>query len=57
MTIEEKMTILDAAKEVAVQPSEPMRLDELKAYVKGYEDARDALLSSVGECYRSMKTD
>lgn len=57
MTVEEKVTIFDAVKDVSVQPAEPMRLDELKAYLKGYEDATKACLDAVGDCYRNMKTD
>ena len=57
MTREEKETIMHDVDEVAIQPEEPMNLVEMKAYVKGYEDARNAFMDLIYKCYRIMKTD
>lgn len=57
MTREEKECIFNEFDGVAIEPNEPMNLTEMKAYVKGFEDARNALLDSVDKCYRSMKDD
>ena len=57
MTREEKETIFDNCNNVSIEPDEPMNLTEMKAYVKGFEDARNALFDSVDMCYRNMKTD
>ena len=57
MTREEKETIFDNCNNVSIEPDEPMNLTEMKAYVKGFEDARNALFDSVDTCYRNMKTD
>lgn len=57
MTREEKETIFDNCNNVSIEPDEPMNLTEMKAYVKGFEDARNAIFDSVDTCYRNMKTD
>lgn len=57
MTREEKEIIFNDFNGIAIEPNEPMNLTEMKAYVKGFEDARNALFDSVDKCYRSMKTD
>lgn len=57
MTRDEKECILNDANGVVIQPENPMNLEEIKAYVKGFEDARNALFDSVDKCYRSLKTD
>lgn len=57
MTREEKETIMNDIDGVVIQPEEPMNLTEIKAYVKGCEDARNAFMDSLDKCYRSMKTD
>ena len=57
MTREEKEIIFDNCNNVLIKPDEPMNLTEMKAYVKGFEDARNALFDSVDTCYRNMKTD
>lgn len=57
MTREEKESIFMDFDDVTIEPSEPMNLSEMKAYVKGFEDARNAFFDSVDKCYRSMKTD
>lgn len=57
MTREEKERIFDNCNNVSIEPDEPMNLTEMKAYVKGFEDARNALFDSVDTCYRNMKTD
>ena len=57
MTREEKESIFMDFDDVTIEPSDPMNLSEMKAYVKGFEDARNAFFDSVDKCYRSMKTD
>ncbi|MCI6535092.1 MAG: hypothetical protein SOV77_09030 [Lachnospiraceae bacterium] len=57
MTREEKETIMNDIDGVTIQPGEAMNLTEIKAYVKGYEDSRNAFMDSLDKCYRSMKTD
>lgn len=57
MTREEKECIFNDFDGVTIEPNEPMNLVEMKAYVKGFEDARNAFFDSVDKCYRSMKTD
>lgn len=57
MTREEKEIIINDIDGVNIQPEEPMNLMEMKAYVKGYEDAINASKDSLDMCYRSMKTD
>lgn len=43
MTREEKESIFNDMNRVSIRPSEPMNLEEMKAYVNGYEDARNAM--------------
>lgn len=57
MTKKEKDSIYNDIDGTMVIPSEPMNLMEMKAYVKGFEDARNAIFDSIDKCYRSMKTD
>ncbi len=57
MTVDEKESIFECVDSSCVQPQEPMTLEELKAYLKGYEDARNAIFDAVCECYRNHKTD
>lgn len=57
MTKNEKQCIFDDFEKVTVSPDEPMNLVEMKAYIKGFEDARNAMFDSVDKCYISMKTD
>lgn len=57
MTREEKEYIFHNMRNAVVQPSEPMNLEEMRAYINGYEDARNALFDIVDTCYRNMKTD
>lgn len=57
MTKEEKEKIINAFDERMVQPKELMNLMEMSAYIKGYEDARDAFFETLDRCYSEMKTD
>lgn len=57
MTREEKEYLFKDLNGVTIEPDEPMNLVEMKAYVKGFEDARNALFDSIDKCYRNMKTD
>lgn len=40
-----------------IQPDEAMNLTEMRAYVKGFEDARNAMFDATDKFYRSNKTD
>lgn len=57
MTKEEKDAIFNDFDGMMIQPDEPMNLAEMKAYVKGFEDARNAIFDTVDKFYRSNKTD
>ena len=57
MTRNELDFIYKKIDDVSIQPDGPMNLEEIKAYVKGYEDARNALLDTVDKCYRDTKSD
>lgn len=57
MTKTELDQIINDFDRTVIQPEKPMNLIEMKAYVKGFEDARNAMLGSADRCYRSMKTD
>ena len=57
MTREELDSIIRKVDETAVLPNEPMTLNDMKTYLRGFEDARNAMLDSVDACYREMKTD
>ena len=57
MTRNELDFICKKLDDVSVQPDVPMNLEEIKAYVKGYEDARNALFDTVDKCYRDTKSD
>ena len=47
MTKEEKDGLFNNLDETIIQPEEPMNLAEMKAYVKGFEDARNAIFDTV----------
>lgn len=57
MTKEEKDAIFNDFDGIIIQPDEPMNLTEMKAYVKGFEDARNAIFDTVDKFYRLNKTD
>ena len=57
MTRNELDFICKKIDDVSVKPDVPMNFEEIKAYVKGYEDARNALLDTVDKCYRDTKSD
>ena len=57
MTREEKEAILNSFDETMIQPDEAMNLTEMRAYVKGFEDARNAMFDVTDKFYRSNKTD
>ena len=57
MTKEEKDAIFNDFDGITIQSDEPMNLAEMKAYIKGFEDARNAIFDSVDKFYRSNKTD
>ena len=57
MTRTERDELHKAMDEVTVEPTEPMNLEQLQAFVKGYELAYLNILDSIDKCYRNMKTD
>ena len=57
MTKQEKDCIFDEFEKSLIKTDESMTLDELKAYVKGFEDARYKMFDAVDKCYRSLQTD
>ena len=57
MTREDKEAILNSFDETMIQPDEAMNLTEMRAYVKGFEDARNAMFDAPDKFYRSNKTD
>ena len=57
MTRTERDELYKAMDEVTVEPTEPMNLEQIQAFVKGYELAYLNILDSIDKCYRNMKTD
>ena len=57
MTKTERDELHKAMDEVTVEPTEPMNLEQIQAFVKGYELAYLNILDSIDKCYRNMKTD
>ena len=57
MTRTERDELHKAMDEVTVEPTEPMNLEQIQAFVKGYELAYLNILNSIDKCYRNMKTD
>ena len=57
MTREERDSLLKGMSEVTVEPTEPMTLEEIKMFVKGYELAYINILKKIDIVYRNMKTD
>ena len=57
MTKTERNELRKAMDGVTVEPTEPMNLENIQAFVKGYELAYLNILDSIDKCYRNMKTD
>lgn len=57
MTREERDELSKAMNEITVEPTESMNLEQIQAFVKGYELAYLNILDSIDKCYRNMKTD
>lgn len=57
MTDKERNDIIDKMDKTAMRPNRPMDFKEMKAYVEGYEDARNTMLDAVNDCYVDEKTD
>lgn len=57
MTRTERDELHKAMNEITVEPTEPMNLEQIQAFVKGYELAYLNILDSIDKCYRNMKTD
>lgn len=57
MTREERDELHKSMNEVTVEPTEPMNLEQIQAFVKGYELAYLNMLDAIDKAYRNMKTD
>ena len=57
MTIDERNELYKAMNEVTVEPTEPMNLEQIQMFVKGYELAHMNIMDSIDRVYRNMKTD
>lgn len=57
MTAEERNEIIKQINKTTVEPTEPMTLEDIKMFVKGYELAIISALDAVDRCYRNMKSD
>ena len=57
MTREERDELHKAMNEITVDTIEPMNLEQIQAFVKGYELAYLNILDSIDKCYRKMKTE
>lgn len=57
MTVEERNNLYRRVNEAIIESSEPMNLEEIKAYVKGCEYAYQAFLDAIDKAYRETKTD
>lgn len=57
MTKTERGELHKAMDELTVEPTEPMNLEQIQAFVKGYELAYLNILDSIDKCYLNMKTD
>ena len=57
MTREERDELRKTMNEITVEPTESMNLEQIQAFVKGYELAYLNILDSIDKCYRNMKTD
>ena len=57
MTRTERDELHKAMNEVTVEPTEPMNIEQMQAFVKGYELAYLNILDTIDKTYRNMKTD
>ena len=57
MTREERDVLHKAMNEVTVESTEPMNIEQIQAFVKGYELAYLNILDTIDKTYRNMKTD
>ena len=57
MTKTERDELRKTMDGVTLEPTEPMNLENIQAFVKGYELAYLNILDSIDKCYRNMKTD
>lgn len=57
MTRIEKDELIKSMNEFVVEPTKPMNLVEIKAFVQGFELAYLSVLDSIDKAYRNMKTD
>ena len=56
MTREERDTLYKAMNAITVDPTESMNLEQMRAFVKGYELAYSNILTIIDRCC-NMKTD
>lgn len=57
MTKTERDELYRCMNEVTVEPTEPMTLEQLQYFVKGYELAHLNILDAIDKTYRDNKTD
>lgn len=57
MTREEKDNLYRRVNDAVIEPSEPMNLVEIKAYVKRCEYVYNAFLDAIDTAYRETKID
>lgn len=57
MTRAERDYLYETINKAAVESTEPMNLEQIQAFVKGYELAYMNMLDAIDKCYREMKTD
>lgn len=53
MTQQERDKLIEDIDSNIIQPSEVMTLEEMKRYMAGYEDARDAIMDCIDRAYRN----
>lgn len=57
MTREERDYIQQMVNNVTVEIRDPLNLEEMKAFIKGYELAQMNMLDAVDQAYRDFNTD
>ena len=57
MTRDEKDYLVECISKITVEPLEPMNLEQIKAFVEGFEVAYLSTLDCIDKCYRDTKTD
>lgn len=57
MTKNDRDLLYKKVTEAEIEPSEPMNLEEIRAYVKGCEYAYNTFLDVIDAAYRDTKSD